>query len=83
MMNNSDGTLTVPLVRKSVPTPQEVLHRERKVLKLTDYLIEKLIRLLEEDPALWESAALGAGVSMPSDTSKAMILGMLRGRAKL
>lgn len=82
-MNNSDGTLTVPLVRKSAPTPQEVLHRERKVLKLTDYLIEKLIRLLEEDPALWESAALGAGVNMPSDTSKAMILGMLRGRAKL
>lgn len=62
------------------PNCYEMLGRERKVRLLVNLLIEKLIGLLEREPELWESAALEAGTGTPSDTSKALIFEILRGR---
>ena len=77
-------TETSNVVRMTGPAFYEQQSRQKKVRKVVALMLNELANMLErpENAAMFSDAAIAAGVNDPSAESRALIIELLREKAK-
>ena len=72
------------VVRMTGPSFYEQQSRQKKVQRVVSFMLTELANMLErpENAAMFSDAALAAGVNDPSAESRALIINLLREKAK-
>ena len=84
--SNGDLMISEPsnVVRMTGPSFYEQQSRQKKVQRVVSFMLSELANMLErpENAAMFSDAALAAGVNDPSAESRALIIELLREKAK-